>query len=47
VFTYADYARDSDLLVDSLWYAHIRSLFEDIKIVIKTLLYRLFRAGRQ
>jgi NDP-sugar pyrophosphorylase family protein len=47
VFSYGDYARDSDRLVDSLWYAHIRSLFEDVKIIVKTLLYRLFRAGNQ
>lgn len=45
VFSYADYSRDSDRLVDSLWYAHIRSLFEDVKILIKSLLYRFFRAG--
>jgi len=32
-------------LMDSLWYAHIRSLFEDVKILIKSLLYRFFRAG--
>jgi len=47
VFSYADYARDSDRLVDSLWYAHIRSLFEDVKILIKSLMYRFFRAGSQ
>ena len=47
VFSYADYSRDSDRLVDSLWYAHIRSLFEDVKILIKSLLYRFFRAGSQ
>lgn len=46
VFSYADYCRDSDRLVDSLWYAHIRSLFEDVKILIKSLLHRFFRAGR-
>jgi hypothetical protein len=46
VFSYADYYKDSDRLVDSLWYAHIRSLFEDVKILIKSLLYRFFRAGR-
>ena len=46
VFSYADYCNDSDLLMDSLWYAHIRSLFEDVKILIKSLLHRFFRAGR-
>ena len=46
VFSYADYCKDSDLLSDSLWYAHIRSLFEDVKILIKSLLHRFFRAGR-
>jgi lipopolysaccharide/colanic/teichoic acid biosynthesis glycosyltransferase len=46
VFSYADYYRDSDRLTDSLWYAHIRSLFEDVKILIKSLLYRFFRAGK-
>ncbi|MEN7973436.1 MAG: NDP-sugar synthase [Verrucomicrobiota bacterium] len=45
VFSYADYAVDTDRLVDSLWYAHIRSLFEDVKILIKSLLYRFFRGG--
>ncbi len=45
VFSYADYSRDSDRLADSLWYAHIRSLFEDVKILIKSLLYRFFRGG--
>jgi len=45
VFSYANYNKDSDRLVDSLWYAHIRSLFEDVKILIKSLLYRFFRAG--
>ncbi|MEN8254814.1 MAG: NDP-sugar synthase [Verrucomicrobiota bacterium] len=45
VFSYADYSMDSDRLMDSLWYAHIRSLFEDVKILIKSLLYRFFRAG--
>ncbi len=45
VFSYADYSRDSDRLSDSLWYAHIRSLFEDVKILVKSLLYRFFRAG--
>jgi lipopolysaccharide/colanic/teichoic acid biosynthesis glycosyltransferase len=29
-----------------LWYVHSRSLYEDIKILIKTLLHRFFRAGR-
>ena len=46
VFSYADYCKESDRLVDSLWYAHIRSLFEDVKILIKSLLYRFFRAGK-
>jgi hypothetical protein len=46
VFSYADYCKDSDRLVDALWYAHIRSLFEDVKILIKSLLYRFFRAGK-
>ncbi|VGO22912.1 sugar phosphate nucleotidyltransferase [Pontiella sulfatireligans] len=46
VFSYADYCKESDRLTDSLWYAHIRSLFEDVKILIKSLLYRFFRAGR-
>jgi hypothetical protein len=46
VFSYSDYAKDSDRLADSLWYAHVRSLFEDVKILIKSLLYRFFRAGR-
>lgn len=44
-FSYSNYSRDSDRLVDSLWYAHSRSLFEDVKILIKALLYRFFRAG--
>jgi hypothetical protein len=46
VFSYADYCKESDRLVDSLWYAHIRSLFEDVKILIKSLLYRFFQAGK-
>jgi hypothetical protein len=46
VFSYTDYYKDNDRLVDSLWYAHSRSLFEDVKILIKSLLYRFFRAGR-
>jgi hypothetical protein len=46
VFSYADYCRDSDVLTDALWYVHIRSLFEDIKIFIKSFLHRFFRAGR-
>jgi len=46
VFSYADYNKDSDRLVDSLWYVHARSLFEDTKILLKSLMYRLFRAGR-
>jgi lipopolysaccharide/colanic/teichoic acid biosynthesis glycosyltransferase len=46
VFSYSDYYRDSDRLSDALWYAHIRSLFEDVKILIKSLLHRFFRAGR-
>jgi len=46
VFSYPDYNKDSDRLVDSLWYAHARSLFEDTKILIKSLLHRFFRAGR-
>ena len=45
VFSYADYSRDNDRLTDSLWYAHIRSLFEDVKILVKSLLYRFFRGG--
>jgi lipopolysaccharide/colanic/teichoic acid biosynthesis glycosyltransferase len=47
VFCYQDYNQDSDRLVDSLWYAHIRSLFEDIKILIKALLSRFITAGRK
>jgi hypothetical protein len=46
VFSYADYNKDNDRLSDALWYAHIRSLFEDVKILIKSLLHRFFRAGR-
>ena len=46
VFCYEDYNKDSDRLVDSLWYAHIRSLFEDSKILIKALVSRFLRAGR-
>jgi hypothetical protein len=45
VFSYADYCKDSDLLADSLWYAHTRSLFEDIKVFIKAFLHRFFRGG--
>lgn len=45
-FCYEDYNKDSDRLVDSLWYAHIRSLYEDIKILIKALISRFLRAGR-
>jgi hypothetical protein len=44
-FSYADYCKESDRLADSLWYAHVRSLFEDVKILIKSLLYRFLRAG--
>ena len=47
VFCYRDYNKDSDRLVDSLWYAHIRSLYEDIKILIKALVTRFLRAGHQ
>ena len=46
VFCYQDYNKDSDRLVDSFWYAHIRSLYEDLKILVKALLYRFLRAGR-
>jgi acetyltransferase-like isoleucine patch superfamily enzyme len=46
VFSYSDYHTDSDQLADALWYVHSRSLYEDIKILIKTLLHRFFRAGR-
>jgi len=45
VFCYQDYNKESDKLVDSLWYAHIRSLYEDIKILIKALVTRFLRAG--
>ena len=47
VFCYQDYNRDSDRLTDSLWYAHIRSLYEDIKILIKALVSRFLTAGRK
>ena len=47
VFCYQDYNKDSDRLTDSLWYAHIRSLFEDTKILIKALITRFLSAGRQ
>lgn len=47
VFCYRDYNRDSDLLTDALWYAHIRSLYEDVKILIKALVSRFLTAGRQ
>ena len=46
VFCYQDYNKDSDRLVDALWYAHIRSLYEDVKILIKALISRFLRAGR-
>lgn len=46
VFCYQDYNKESDRLVDSLWYAHIRSLYEDMKILIKALVSRFLRAGR-
>ncbi len=46
VFSYQDYNKESDRLVDSLWYAHIRSLYEDLKILIKALVSRFLRAGR-
>lgn len=46
VFCYRDYNKESDSLVDSLWYAHIRSLYEDLKILIKSLVSRFLRAGR-
>ncbi len=45
-FCYQDYNKDSDRLVDSLWYAHIRSLYEDLKILVKALVSRFLRAGR-
>ncbi len=47
VFCYQDYNRDSDRLTDSLWYAHIRSMYEDVKILIKALITRFVTAGRQ
>jgi hypothetical protein len=47
VFCYQDYNKDSDRLSDSLWYAHIRSLYEDVKILIKALVTRFLSAGRQ
>ena len=47
VFCYQDYNRESDRLTDSLWYAHIRSLFEDVKILFKALVTRFMTAGRQ
>ncbi|WP_168442593.1 nucleotidyltransferase family protein [Pontiella desulfatans] len=47
VFCYQDYNKESDRLIDSLWYAHIRSLYEDLKILIKALLTRFLSAGRQ
>jgi len=46
-FSYQDYNKDSDRLVDSLWYAHVRSLFEDVKILIKALVTRFLRAGHR
>lgn len=46
VFCYQDYNKESDRLVDSLWYAHIRSLYEDLKILVKSLVSRFLRAGR-
>ncbi len=46
VFCYQDYNKESDRLVDALWYAHIRSLYEDVKILIKALVSRFLRAGR-
>lgn len=45
VYSYADYCEETDRLVDSLWYAHIRSLFEDIKILVKALTHRLLHKG--
>ncbi|MEE9369495.1 MAG: NDP-sugar synthase [Pontiella sp.] len=47
VFCYQDYNKDSDRLTDALWYAHIRSFYEDIKILIKSLVTRFLGAGRQ
>ena len=46
-FCYQDYNLDSDPLTDSLWYAHIRSLFEDLKILIKALVSRFVSVGRR
>lgn len=46
-FCYQDYNKDSDRLTDSLWYAHIRSLFEDLKILIKALVSRFLSVGRK
>jgi acetyltransferase-like isoleucine patch superfamily enzyme len=46
VFCYQDYNKESDRLVDSLWYAHVRSLYEDLKILTKALVFRFLRAGR-
>lgn len=47
VFCYRDYNRDSDLLTDALWYAHIRSVFEDLKILVKAVVCRFLTAGRK
>ncbi|MDZ8117141.1 NDP-sugar synthase [Pontiella agarivorans] len=47
VFCYRDYNHDSDLLTDALWYAHIRSLYEDLKILVKAFVSRFLTAGRQ
>ena len=47
VFCYHDYTKDADRLTDSLWYAHSRSLYEDVKILVKSLMTRFFGAGRQ
>ena len=46
-FCYQDYNKDSDRLTDSLWYAHIRSLFEDLKILVKALVSRFLSVGRK
>lgn len=46
VFCYQDYNKESDRMTDSLWYAHIRSLYEDVKILFKALVSRFLRAGR-
>lgn len=46
VFCYQDYNKESDRMTDALWYAHIRSLYEDVKILIKALVSRFLRAGR-